>query len=153
MHGRVWVSGLVALVVAGLAAAGCNREPAQDDQMTGSVTGEDVRTARQGWPDGAGAQLDSANAAFSAKNHQEALRHYQALLDLPEAPQNLRVTAYFGLYMTHSALGDTVAANAAAAQLQELAPDASLMHGNPMTGDSAAAPRAPNDSVHRGMGQ
>jgi tetratricopeptide (TPR) repeat protein len=153
MHGRIWVSGLALLAVVALATTGCEREPAPQDQATGSVTGQDMQAARAGWPAGASEHLDSANAAFSAKNHQEALRHYQALLDLRDAPRSLQTTAYFGLYMTYSALGDTAQANAATAKLQELEPDASLMHGNPMLGDSASAPAAPDDSIHRGMRQ
>jgi tetratricopeptide (TPR) repeat protein len=144
---------LLALATAALVAAGCDRPAATDDQTTGSVTGDEARAARAGWPAAADAHLDSANSAFSAKSYQDALRHYQAMLDLGDMPENAKVTAYFGLYMTHSALGDTVAARAAADRLQELAPNASLMHG-PMMGDStSASPAPPDDSIHRGRGQ
>jgi tetratricopeptide (TPR) repeat protein len=155
MYGRMTVRALAALLLAGGVLAGCERDAEPEDQATGSVTGEQVRGARQDWPAGAGAHLDSANAAFAAEDHQGALRHYQAMLAMDDAPRNVHVTAWFGVYMTQSALGDTAAANAAAARLQELAPDASLMHGNPMSpGSAGTAPVAPNDSIHRqGQGQ
>jgi hypothetical protein len=153
MHAPVGLTSLLA-VMAALVLAACERQGAGDDQTTGSVTQEEARGSRQGWPAAAGAHLDSGNAAFSAKNHQDALRHYQAILKLEGAPKGAMVAAYFGVYMTQSALGDTVAAGAAAAKLQELVPNASLLHGNPMMGDSARpAPIPPNDSIHRGRGE
>ena len=154
MDARVGLHSLLALVSVGVLVAGCGKKDAADDQKTGSVTSEDVRDTRADWPAGAAAQLDSGNAAFSAKNHQEALRHYNAILDLPDAPKNLKVTAYFGVYMTYAAMGDTIGSEAAAAKMQELEPGASLLHGNPMMVDSTKpAPQAPNDSIHRRRGQ
>jgi hypothetical protein len=154
MHVRVGLNSLLAVAAAALMLGACERQGAGDDQTTGSVTPEDADAARAGWPAPATAHLDSANRAFSAKNYQEALRNYQAMLDLRGTPDNVKVTAYFGVYMTQSALGDSVAARAAAERLQELEPGASLLHGNPMTGDSSQPPpRAPDDSIHRGQGQ
>jgi len=155
MYARVGRRSLLVLAAAGLVLGACDKQDAADDQTTGSVRQEDARAARAGWPAGAAAQLDSGNAAFSNKDHQEALRHYQVILDMPDAPKNLQTTAYFGLYMTYSALGDTVAAQAASDKLRELSPDASLLgHENPMLMDSSRpAPQPPNDSIHRGGGQ
>lgn len=155
MHARVGLKSLLAAAAAVLVLGACDRQGAGDDQTTGEVTQEDAANAREGWPAEATAHLDSANRAFSAKNYQEALRNYQALLELRGTPENVRVTAYFGIYMTQSALGDTMAARAAAEKLQEMRPGSSLLqHGNPMMGDSmGAAPRPPNDSIHRGAGQ
>lgn len=154
MHARVGSRSLLAVGAVALALGACNRGGDSNDQRTGSVTRTEVRASRQGWPAAVSAHLDSGNRAFSAKNMQEALRHYQAML-AEESPKNAQVTAYFGLYMTHSALGDTVAAKAASAKLQELEPDASLLgHGNPMVGDTTRpAPLTPDDSIHRGRRQ
>jgi len=147
-------AGLTLALAAGLVLGGCKREDASNDQTTGSVTPQEVENSRVGWPEGAGAQLDSGNAAYSAKDYQEALRHYRTIAELADAPQNLKVTAYFGLWMANSALGDTAATQAARDELQKLAPDASLMHGPPMAIDTTnAAPAPPNDSIHRGQSQ
>ncbi|NJD09583.1 MAG: hypothetical protein FIB01_03750 [Gemmatimonadetes bacterium] len=150
MYARVGFRSLLALLGVVALVAACGKKGDTGDQQTGSVTSETVRDTRADWPAGAAVQLDSGNAAFSAKQYAEALRHYQAILDMQGTPKNLQVTAYFGQYMTYSAQGDTVNMNAAAARMQELEPGASLLgHGNPMMMDSTRpAPQAPNDSIH-----
>lgn len=135
---------LVALVGAGLGAC---REQA-DDQQTGSITPEEVRAVRADWPQGVSPQIDSGNDAYKAKNYDAARKHYQEALRLAGDMKEPRVTAYFGIYMVEAAVGDSTAAAAAMQEAQKLAPEASLMHGMP---DSLrqAAPRTPDDSIHR----
>jgi len=151
---RTRVGLTLVLAAAGLLVGACQRQNAAEDQRTGSVTSADVENSRAGWPEGASAQLDSGNAAYSAKDYQEALRHYRTIAEMVDAPQSLKVTAFFGLWMTNSAIGDSAATQAAAEELQKLAPDASLMHGSPMTVDTAEAPpQTPDDSIHRRLSQ
>lgn len=155
MHARVGLRSAVALVAVLVVAGACRKQDNSGDQKTGSVTSEEMRNTRADWPAGAAAQLDSGNAAFSAKQYEQALRHYQAILDMRNTPKNLKVTAYFGQYMTYAAQGDTVNSNAAKARMMELEPNASLLgHGNPMMVDTTKpAPPTPNDSVHQRRGQ
>lgn len=146
-----WFAGL-ALVTLSLAA--CNRAPEDGDQQTGSMTGEDVKAARSDWPEAAAIAVDSGNAAYKAKDLQGALRHYEAALAAAGDSKSAKVTSYFGIYMVQVALGDSVAAAQAMAKAQEIAPEASLIHGTGMPSDSThAAPRTPDDSIHRRQGQ
>lgn len=136
---------LLALVAAG--ASACREQP--DDQQTGSLSGDEVRAVRADWPAGVSAQIDSGNEAYKAKDYDAARRHYQEALRLAGDMKEPRVTGYFGLYMVEHAVGDTVAAAAAMKEAQALAPEASLMHGMPGDSLRQAAPRTPDDSIHR----
>lgn len=145
-----WLAGIAMLT---LSLGACNRAPEAEDQQTGSVTGEDVKAARADWPEAAVAQVDSGNAAYRADDLQKALRHYEAALEAAGGSESAKVTSYFGIYMVQVALGDTLAAQQAMAKAQQIAPGASLIHGTGMPLDSSAAPRTPDDSIHRRQGQ
>jgi tetratricopeptide (TPR) repeat protein len=136
---------LLALLAAG--ASGCREQP--EDQQTGSLSGDEVRAVRADWPEGVSAQIDSGNAAYKAKDYDTARRHYQQALSMSGDMKEPKVTGYFGLYMVEHAVGDSVAAAAAMREAQALAPEASLMHGMPGDSLRQAAPRTPDDSIHR----
>ncbi|HSJ15248.1 MAG TPA: hypothetical protein VK939_12580 [Longimicrobiales bacterium] len=138
---------LAIALATGAAASACRERP--DDQMTGSMTGEEVRAVRADWPAGVSAQVDSGNDAFKARDYDAARGHYQEALRLAGDMKEPKVTAYFGLFMVENAVGDSVAATAAMTQAQALAPEASLMHGMPHDSLREAAPRTPQDSIHQ----
>lgn len=141
---------LAAAAVLALALPACNRGPEGDDQATGTMTGEDVRAARSDWSEAASMHIDSANAAYRADDLQGALRHYEAALTAAGDSKTAKVTSYFGIYMVQNALGDSAAAAAAMQKAQELAPEASMMHGAmPMGTPGAMPPQTPDDSIHR----
>lgn len=114
-----------ALVAVGLAATvmtACRADPG--DQRTDTVTPQAIEQARADWPEGVAAQVDSGNAAFSAQDFDEALRHYRRATEL--GPQV--TAAWFGIYMVEHARGNTAAADSAMQRARALSPGASLIH-------------------------
>jgi cation diffusion facilitator CzcD-associated flavoprotein CzcO len=118
------------VLVAVLALAACRQDRA-DDQRTDTVTPETMEQARANWPAGLSEIIDSANAAYSARDYDRAATLYRQGADM--AP-NVTAT-WFGIYMTEHARGNIAAADSAMARAQALAPGASLIHGAP--GDTA----------------
>lgn len=153
MHARVKTPALsVVALIAVFAVVSCNKKPAGEDQKTGDVTSEDVKAAREGWPEEASKELDAANESYRQKDYKAALEHYENMLKGNESNRDIAVTGYFGIYMTQTALGDSTAASAAQAKLQSLAPDASLLQHGAMTDSlKRTAPQTPQDSVHAGL--
>jgi tetratricopeptide (TPR) repeat protein len=114
---------LTALTGAILLAA-CERP---DDQRTGTIEAGDVQAARAELDPAVVDALDSGNAAYRDRDYEQALEHYQTVVDMDE-----RVAAgWFGIYMAHLALGNAEAAEAAMEQARIHAPDATLMHPDP----------------------
>lgn len=108
-------------VIAAVALTGCDRS---DDQETGSVSRDDVVQAREELDPAFVAALDSGNAAYRAREYEEALRHFE---DATGTDPDV-AAGWFGVYMAQLALGNVDAANAAMERAQELAPGASLIH-------------------------
>lgn len=103
-----------------------------DDQRTDRVDPEAGRNIRAEWPPGVVAHVDSGNAAFRARDHESALRHYrEAVTAMPE-----NSSAWYGIYMAERALGNEAAADSALAKVRELAPGATLLHSNEGDGNS-----------------
>lgn len=118
----------VLLAVASLASC---RAPA--DQTTESIDVQAGVRARESYPPAVVAQIDSGNAAYSAGNFEEALRHYRTAAEAgPEIP-----ATWFGIYMAQHALGNLAGADSALERVKSIAPGASLL-----------GPGSP-DSVHR----
>jgi tetratricopeptide (TPR) repeat protein len=116
-----------------LALVGCRQDRGMGDQRTETMTPQTMEQARANWPAGLAELIDSANAAYSAREYDEAARLYRQSAEL--APT---VTAtWFGIYMAEHARGNIAAADSAMARAQALAPDASLIHGAP--GDTLPA--------------
>jgi tetratricopeptide (TPR) repeat protein len=116
----------LALTAAALLAA-CRQDRGMGDQRTDTMTPQMIEQARADWPAGLDALVDSANAAYSAGDYDEANRLYRAGAAL--APT---VTAtWFGVYMAEHARGNVAAADSAMARAQALSPDASLLHRGP----------------------
>jgi tetratricopeptide (TPR) repeat protein len=70
------------------------------------------------------AHLDSANAAFRARDYDGALAYFTQVSEL--APG--LAAGWYGIGMTHSALGNREEANAAMMQAHRLAPEIPLEH-------------------------
>ena len=97
-----------------------------DDQRTESLDVEAGQRTRAELPAPVVAQLDSGSAAFRVDDHQEALRHYREAARLgPDV-----AAAWFGVYMAQKALGNAQGADSALARVQELAPGATILHGD-----------------------
>lgn len=122
MRRRRWW-GFAAWTLAALAAGACAEPP--DDQRTDTL--DPNAPARAALSAGALAQLDSGNAAYRAAAYEQALRHYQRVID--EAPD--QPTGWFGLYMAHHALGNLAQADSALERARAVAPGASLMRPGP----------------------
>jgi tetratricopeptide (TPR) repeat protein len=114
----------VGMLLALAALAACR--PA--DPPTESVDVQAGARARETYPPIVVAQIDSGNAAYSAGNYEEALRHYRAAADAgPEIP-----ATWFGIYMAQHALGNLAAADSALQRVRTVAPGASLLRpGSP----------------------
>ncbi len=95
-----------------------------DDQETGSISAEEVKSERANLPAGVSAALDSGNAAYRANNYEAALAQYRQAVEL----QPDLAAAWFGIYMAELALGNTAGADSAMSVAQQLAPGASLIH-------------------------
>lgn len=94
-----------------------------DDQRTDSVEFDAVRRARQEWPAGVAAQVDSGNAAYRAGTLDAAAAHFRTAVRLgPEVP-----AAWFGLYMAEHTRGNLPAADSALGRARDLVPGASLI--------------------------
>jgi tetratricopeptide (TPR) repeat protein len=120
---RMMTVGLVAVAV----LAGCRQDADMGDQRTETVTPQTIEQARANWPAGLAEVIDSANAAYSTGNYDEASRLYRRGTQL--APD---VTAtWFGIYMAEHARGNIAAADSAMQRAQALAPGASLIHVGP----------------------
>lgn len=105
-----------------LALAACDRP---DDQPTGSISAGDVRAAAEQFSPAVRAALDSGNASFRRDDFGAALRHYERAAAADEDA----TAAWFGIYMAQRELGDTVAATRALERARELAPGATILHG------------------------
>jgi tetratricopeptide (TPR) repeat protein len=83
-----------------------------------------VGSATEALPPALQLQLDSGNVAFRDREYEEALRHFGAAIRMD--PQ--LAAGWYGLGMTHGAMGDTAAADSAMLQVHVLAPDLPLEH-------------------------
>lgn len=111
------------MMLALAAAAGCRPE----DQRTDSIDPFEAMQRRENFPPGVAERLDSANAAFRADRHQDALDHYTAVTEL--APDV--AAGWFGVYMAQHALGNETAAREALERAQTSVPGATLLHPTP----------------------
>ncbi len=88
------------------------------------------------------AQLDSGNAAFRVHDYNEALRHFGVVTE--EAPG--LAAGWYGLGMTHGAMGNSEAADSAMMRVHELAPEVPLEHpGSSAPPNPHPAPRSEAD--------
>lgn len=94
-----------------------------DDQRTDSVEFDAVRRAREEWPAGVAAQVDSGNAAYRAGSLDVASNHFRRAVELGPSI----AAAWFGLYMAEHARGNLAAADSALDRARDLAPGASLI--------------------------
>jgi tetratricopeptide (TPR) repeat protein len=127
---------IAACLAAVAVLSGC-RQDREDDQRTETVTPQTMEQARAGWPAGLAEVIDSANAAYSAGEYEQASDMYRRASQMAPA-----VTAtWFGIYMAEHARGNIAAADSAMQRAQALAPGASLIHGGP--GDTVLPPNHP----------
>jgi len=82
-------------------------------------------------------QLEAGNARFMARDAHGAREAYRAAL----TADSLNAAAWYGVYMSSTALGDSAAAAAAFRQVGRLAPEADLS-GHPHIPAPSGAPRA-----------
>jgi tetratricopeptide (TPR) repeat protein len=99
-----------------LTAAGLAACPADRDRD--AVPADTVPAARAQIAPEARVQLDSGNAAYREERFDEALRFYEAAVQLDSAAS----ATWFGIYMAQTALGNTAAASAAIERARSLAP-------------------------------
>jgi hypothetical protein len=69
-------------------------------------------------------QLDSANAAYRDRDYETALVLFERVTD--EAPG--LAAGWYGIGMTHTAMGNHAAADSAMMQVHRLAPEVPLQH-------------------------
>ena len=93
------------------------------DQSTGSIDKKDVREARAELPAAVAMHLDSGNARYRAKQYDAALAHYRAAVRIDDK----EAAPWFGLYMTHLAMGHAAAADSALRKARSLAPGATIL--------------------------
>jgi tetratricopeptide (TPR) repeat protein len=118
---------MVVLALVGAITLGACRRDDPGDQRTETVTPETMEQARAAWPEGLGAVIDSANAAYSAGDYETASALYRRGTEL--GPD---VTAgWFGIYMAEHARGNIEAADSAMQRARALSPDASLIRAAP----------------------
>lgn len=128
MRGPGSIAGAVALLLLVGIQPGCVPE----DQRTGTVTEETWTEVRQAYDPAVQAQIDSANAAYSAGDYPTALLHYNRALEVDDGV----AAAWFGVYMAHQAMGNMAEAEAALERAQDLRPGASLIREDPPAGES-----------------
>ena len=87
----------------------------------------EARQERESLPPELVAHLDSGSAAFRADDYDEALRHYEAVIEIDDG----LAAGWFGVFMVHNARGDEAAAAEALERARELAPGASIIHPSP----------------------
>lgn len=117
---------VLVLVATALAAAACR----PDDQRTDSMDPVEAMQRRENFPPAVVEHLDSANAAFRADRHEEALAHYTAVTELAPGV----AAGWFGVYMAQHALGNEAEATAALERARASVPGATLLH--PTTADT-----------------
>lgn len=98
-----------------------------DDQETGTISREDVQDSRADLDPAFLAALDSGNAAYRARDFEQALSYYREAIEIDDEV----AAAWFGTYMAHLALGDQAGADSAMVRAQSLEPGASLIHPEP----------------------
>lgn len=124
------------LLALALAAAGCQGEEASETRTTlGAAPAADAEGEFQSrLPTEVRLHVDSANAAYRAKQYDEALRHYREVTRL----QPDDATGWFGIAMAAGALGNTALADSAQQKVQQLNPNlAGQAHPAPGTGAPA----------------
>lgn len=115
---RTWMT---AALVAALAA--CGGEEGERVEL-GEQQQATRENARSTWSPELTAQVDSANAAYAAGDFDTAAEVFTAVTE--EHPD--MGVAWFGLYMAEKARGNTEAADAALAKVNELSPELAPAH-------------------------
>lgn len=110
----------VLALAAATATTGCKRA----DQKTETLDPQAAAQARENLPAEVVAQIDSANEAYRAGDHQAALDHYTRAKDIKDDV----AAAWFGIYMAQQQLGNEEAAKEALAKAQKISPGATLIH-------------------------
>jgi tetratricopeptide (TPR) repeat protein len=104
------------LLAAALVGAACQDQSEAANRVT---LGEPQGEYGGGLPAELQAHIDDGNAAYRARDYEAALVHYQAAAEKdPSQP-----TAWFGVAMAASALGDEERAEQARQRVQQLDPD------------------------------
>jgi tetratricopeptide (TPR) repeat protein len=96
-----------------------------DDQPTRSIDPDAAERTRAELPAELVEHLDSGNAAYRAHDFELAREQYRAAVAL----DSTSTAAWFGVFMAERALGNAEAADEALSRAQDLAPGASLIHG------------------------
>lgn len=112
---------LVALTLLGGVSYACR----PDDQPTRSVDTRAGERSRADMPAELVAHLDSGNSAYRARAYERARDEYRAALAIDSSA----TAAWFGVFMAERALGNEDAADEALRHARDLAPGASLIHG------------------------
>jgi tetratricopeptide (TPR) repeat protein len=111
--------GQVLAVAALLGATGCGGQSAAERTTLGEEIG-----APDELPVPLQLQLDSGNAAYIDRQYDAALRHFDSAVRLdPDL-----AAGWYGVGMTHGAMGNSAAADSAMARVHLLAPDLPLQH-------------------------
>lgn len=121
------------LLVAGCAGQDQERVPLGENQAGTQQAVEDLPEAIQ-------ERLNLANTAYRERNYETALRHFTLITE--EAPG--LAAGWYGVGMTHAAMGNDAAADSAMMQVHRLAPEMPLQH------PGAGAPPNPHPSPPSG---
>lgn len=112
---------LPALVLAsGLLATACGSE----EKPTRGITPETAEKQRALMDPVVVSRLDSGNAAYRDGEYERALTHFRRAVRYDSS----NAAAWFGVFMTHRAMGNTAAADSAMGRVRKLTPEASLAH-------------------------
>jgi tetratricopeptide (TPR) repeat protein len=113
---------MAAALLTAFLLTGCGGD--QGDRVPLDGAGSAEPTQVEDLPPHIQAQLDSANAAFRARDHDAALAYFTRVSEL--APG--LAAGWYGIGMTHSAMGNQEEANVAMMRAHRLAPEIPLEH-------------------------
>jgi tetratricopeptide (TPR) repeat protein len=113
---------MAAALLTAFLLAGCGGDQGDRVPLGGSGSVEPMQV--EDLPPHIQAQLDSGNAAFRARDYDSALTHFTQVSEL--APG--LAAGWYGIGMTHSAMGNQEEANVAMMRAHRLAPEIPLEH-------------------------
>jgi tetratricopeptide (TPR) repeat protein len=133
----------VAVATAILLGSACNGNDTQNRQTLGAVGSDtadmQARAAESKLPLPAIAALDAGNAAYRAKNMEQAIAHYREATAI--APDH--VAPWYGIFMAASEMKNSALADSAMARVRVLSPDPAMYDAHTEASTRVAPPPLP----------
>jgi tetratricopeptide (TPR) repeat protein len=117
-----WAALSVSLILGMILLTGCHQDDGSDRIPLDSQGG--LEEAVEDLPEEIQQQLDSANAAYRGQDYEAALQHYGEVTRLVPG----LAAGWYGVGMTHMALGNGESADSAMMRVHQLAPEVPLAH-------------------------